>query len=339
MLILRSDKSTLEVDADSGVVLSNVSLACKDFPIGPRSRVINNHESELVEVTMQDGPALHSQANCHIVRTNEGHILLWRDDSPSIYDGKTGAELFDRRLNALKNSKLKAISNNGVFVLLGDDPEQETTEVTFGVWNLCTIEKIRRHKFSRQDFETNDFLINDYGDKVRFCPIQFEFMCKRRSDWRFTEVIGDCQTGSAPQVSNDGKSTLAGMVLTSNTYDSNKLYSFNDRRMHAKLTPSDNAIVLVAEPIQPANPEWEAIFRNLFAGMRVPIFDRLLERAHCGQLTLFNPKTNRSTTTFLRQGLLKRQDPTSAKFTPDGRYLIIQDEDNSADLFHIFAMP
>ena len=53
------------------------------------------------------------------------------------------------------------------------------------------------------------------------------------------------------------------MVLTS-PFDLNKLYSFNDRRMHAKLTPSGNAIVLVSpSQFQPANPEWEAIFRNL----------------------------------------------------------------------------
>ncbi len=72
--------------------------------------------------------------------------------------------------------------------------------------------------------------------------------------------------------------------------------------------------------------------------LRIPIVEHLILSVHHRQLAAIGPLAKRVSKHLFPRGLRARESWSNAKFTDDDRYLIIQDEDESADLFHVFAM-
>jgi hypothetical protein len=143
-------------------------------------------------------------------------------------------------------------------------------------------------------------------------------------------------TVEGSRMSNDGTWILSDGQLTAASSKRNVLPDCHGAYATATLEPRSNRLVFVSEVSRRGG---DTEYEGLLSISRVPILETLFEQARASQFAIYDPRKQKLTTSWSKPSILKSPKLNSIKFTEDGRYLIIQDEDETADLFHIFAMP
>jgi hypothetical protein len=337
LFLLKSNKQFAEVDATTSEVLSSVTLDGQEFR-SKRQYIGAGDNRKRLSISEAGGmrTLLWSFVNLAVydASANDRRLLVEQQGQVQLFDGKTGKERSDLTKLPLITDHIFSTSPSRRFaVLTGANkgiggPGQivvDLREVTaFSKSNYVSAASI-----PGSDLE---FYVNDTGDLT----VQSKqgphfgrgFDSKNEIELMFCgPSLRDCEL----ECSADGAWRLSAGGLTAKTDETNLLKSYMDYNLHAAMDHSTGKVILLHNSTEASleiNPQPVP-----------PILFTLLGRANRAQLTLFDPTTKTEQTSWLHPRLFQIPDSPSTQFTMDGRYLIIQDEDESADLFHIFSMP
>jgi hypothetical protein len=314
IVILRSDRQLLEVGFDSAIH-RRTPLHCNlDRP--RRLFQFQNTLSSTINLSSWDPPNHADRvADVRIWQIDPDQVLLgFRSEYNFLeleaYDLSLG-RLVDRPA-MLGVDRVIAVSENVKYFAIEHASRKGGEIDCIAAWNSVT-------KQIEHSIESSSFAEDERTIAVT-------------KDGKIVKILSSADAKRI-EVSDDGEWRLVKGRLTSSTSDYDRLDPWRGYCTYPKLDPSSGKVVLLGTR---ANSDQDKLYEDT---IEAPILRSLLLRAHRSQLTLLDPAANSASTTWLKQDLFRRPDFSSAKFTPDGRHLIIQDEDESSDLFHIFSMP
>lgn len=339
LYVLKSSKEVLRFNLTNGQLFSSLKLKGPEFrskrqysgvqPNRKRLGLTDGGHQRFIWwsiVKMADFP----------VKENKYQLLVWSFPKIELYDGDTGTDRSAEIQVLIESGHVWSVSPNRRFaVIQGSDTETKNFgQVVLDLSDLSIFSKSKHVPSSPMlgvpGFHL-EFDVNNAGEiavKSRTTYFGWAFDSKDEIDLAFCRPsFHDCDLS----ISTDSKWRLSSGGLTPMNDEANLLGPYMDYNLHAEMDHSTGKVVLLHNSSELApvfDPE-----------PIPPILFSLLERCNRDQLTLFDPATKTAATSWLPAGLFKTPESAATKFTPNGRHLVIQDEDASADLFHIFAMP
>ncbi len=367
LIAIRSDSRFFEYELLTAEITRDISLECQDFdssrhyPIDDDERTFSRKKHLFFGLDL---------GHVHHWTNPEGRqiLLVFRDsDYPpyQFFDAVTGERLSLRVPLPGPFSYIVAVSNNGRFALFRDSPQtgsrderimrlsrelslsiatdivkpeastviedsEVSTPVDFTLIDLESLSRVAQYSLAPKD----GAIIDSSSGRL---SIAKDAQARRRQQFLLSSI--DCIRGEYPGTvalgdTKDGQWRLSRLGLQSSSSDEKLIANYMLFDLHAILDPHNGRVALSATPNDNL-----IYYPRPIKPTRIPIVVGLLEKTQNGQITLFDPKTKSASTSWLRLGILKNHHPESAKFTENGRYLIIQDEDKTADLFHVFSIP
>ncbi len=327
IFVIYSDMRLVEYDLLSGAVLQNSQLrsetgwSVRQRPEAPTDSLFDSRRKEHID----------------LFEWNANQILLCRQHTDTNQASVERANVSDGMATRLfffddyRVSSIKGISNNGEYAVIQNGNPDENGLVKLSVWNLRTLTRLREIEVKEVELDEKAPLIDNSGKKV-----QLKYACQSGPNTRFIKsrirtVIGTSGDCTLPQMTNDGRYTSGPLMLHQEKSDNNLLAHYEGLAIHSVMHPTNANVVLFGtrKPME--------YLENDF----VPILESLLQSANSRQLTLFDTTTNHSQTSWFRTSRVRNTEPDSdsVKFTSNGKYMVVPDEEKSADLFHVFAMP
>lgn len=350
---LREDRQLFEVETRTNTITRRITLQCGELSKTRELEVRNDGRlSEPIPfANISEGRALDHFEQIHLLDANTLLLLRYYGDAANCmtaFDLRTGAPAEIPRPEFGADEKVYSLSQNGHFLITYVDNEADIENTNLTLWNLKTATKLEQFTISRSELLDHKFAISETGAHRRliedlrdgYVPDGPQFKLQRanpekpkprplrpRIGYDATHLLSD-----RPQISDDGQ----WIVDERGCYNVNQPYElvdieFGDRSLSPTLDKQRNRLIFLP-------PDWrhDSIFA---AGPHFLFGASRLDRCYPNQLVLFDLKTKSKSTAIFRQGLLNRPNIASAKFYDDGRFLIIADEDKTADLFHVFSMP
>jgi hypothetical protein len=271
------------------------------------------------------------------IREND-RVILHRDNS---HDHDLSIQSIDlanlSSENLLEGSgieyeAIEAISPNAQCILFKEWSGNLKDPKRLVVWDTMAAKPVKEMNEPVGTSARSEYAVSNDGQTISVMP-ERDWQTGYTMDYlSLRYLIGRAMSGETA-ITNDAKWVQSDNQLFALGTSTNLLKDYRVRPLAPQLDVASCRVVLVGELAYSisSSGRWES--------SRLPIIEKLLYRAHCGQLTLFDPNTKQFSMTWLRLGIFRQPNVATIKFTPDGRYLIIQDEDASADLFHIFSMP
>ncbi len=255
----------------------------------------------------------------------------------SLYELDAGAVKQIELPRSLRRRHVVAYSQNGRFAVVALNNADHST-ATLSIWDLKSLKLVREFQADRYEIESSNLLITNDARHIqrhRRPIVSCGGWGRGRGVERFSGIRNTSLLYEEPMISNDGNWILYAETLEMPNGGKISLEQFAKAFDVGILDPEHYRLALVFDPSDRLSSSSE----GEFSSTRAPILETLIENPRSALLGLFDPATRRTRTSWTPPGLLRGLEWRSPKFTPDGRYLIIQDEDESADLFHVFAMP
>jgi hypothetical protein len=333
-LILKLDGDLLEVDLASGQVVRHLLLQA-------------DRNLELPKLSSNESTHGRVDSIIRMRKFGENQLLLLRTSGRAnsltyrVFDLATGKETPGRRPAFRDQEAVMSLSPNCRYLVTLLQGAGAGPESKFRVWDLDTCQPLREFNLTRPPSGViyGTLGINEPGDKIQFVSRSKESEIWNRIIITYIDEL--ILEPPAPLISNDGKWCVYDgqfvdletqkNILSDCAMTYPQVMTFHERKNMGVIMQACN------KPI-----EIDALGEPIEGGLafgETPLIDRLFKSAFNRQIALFDPVSQRMYSTFVNRGLLNRPKLWSAKFTKDGRKMIVPDEDASADLFHIFSMP
>lgn len=330
LLVLSKDMTLRKYDLSDCKVIDERRLASPKIPSSVSSPSIKVTDELLAWYT-----ADHFATMWNIAPSK---LLVKRWIYQAEYTGPL--EIYDLSSNAKSPTPLLfgdaesvvAISNTGAYVATRGPHSVGKSHEKFAVYETATGRCLTEFRKPMNELRGQSIRLSPEGElgfESRIVDSD-ESSTNKIAPHPFNEAAGNLDVTERRYP--DGVFTLTERGLKRLSERNNELTDNWKELLFAFFEPKHARVVLLS--YHPNNP------LEVGQGSALPVIEHLLHDAQCAQPTLYYCDRTAYRTSRLRHGLL-RIEPFHPKpqFTPDGRSLVVQIHEPTADLFHIFSIP